>query len=147
MNFKNMQNSITFLMSNEHKVIFAKFNKILDGSVVDKKEMLELIKSFKDDLLAHMKLEEQAIFNIEDIGSNEMKQIFVKLLEEHSQIRRMLVDFARLDEETVDDLKDILAKHEALEAGTLYPKLDRELSDDLKEEILKKLSEGSVYGV
>ena len=134
-------------MSNEHKVIFAKFNKILDGSVVDKKEMLELIKSFKDDLLAHMKLEEQAIFNIEDIGSNEMKQIFVKLLEEHSQIRRMLVDFARLDEETVDDLKDILAKHEALEAGTLYPKLDRELSDDLKEEILKKLSEGSVYGV
>ena len=135
-----MENNITFLMMCQHKLIIGKLNKILDGFGMDKNDLLDMIGSFKKDLLEHMALEEKVIFSFPDLGGDDVKQDIVKLLSDHNEIRRALENFQNLEEGGMSDFNKLLARHESLETGIFYPKLDRELDQEKKEKIINDIS-------
>ncbi len=137
--------SIKELMLEEHKKI-ENFLKKFQGSLKADNETLEKqFDEFKRELESHFTLEEKAIFDIyNNLIGEEVEDIF-KLMQEHGNIlgmiERMKKEIENREKPNVDDLKQNLIEHADFENQTFYPKLDKELSENQKQEIITKINE------
>lgn len=101
------------------------------------------------ELEKHLFMEERAIFTFlrhednEDFAAiPELKKDHDMILEKMDSIEEGLRKKQNLTED-VTDLCNILIKHKSFEDDKIYPKLDAELNDKQKKEILERLKDFS----
>ncbi|MEN7982181.1 MAG: hemerythrin domain-containing protein [Nanoarchaeota archaeon] len=108
----------------------------------DKEKAKNLFDNFKWTLQKHFFVEEKAIFNFyEKIKGEEVHEIF-DLMGEHGDLLELMKfveeDFSK---DKIEDLKKLLIKHQNFEDDVFYPKLDKDLNEQQKKELIEKIKE------
>ena len=137
--------SIDQLMVEEHrkiKLILEEFEREVNINIPKAKG---LFNKFKWNLEKHFFVEEKAIFGIMDkVKDREISDIF-DLMAEHGSILELVKNIEDGLEKgvmpNVVGLKLILIRHANFEDATLYPELDRDLSEEYKREIVERIRE------
>lgn len=135
--------TISSLMKQEHERLF----KILDESISliskDTSKAEEVFFKFKWNMEKHLFTEEKAIFNSEIMVGETVSDMF-NLLRAHGEIINLIKnveeDFSS-DSSNLLKLKDFCLNHEKIENEVFYPKLDEELSPEMRKEIIDKINE------
>lgn len=132
--------SINNLMLKEHGKLLSYLVEILKESDEDKKR--ELFENFKWTLQKHFFVEEKAIFNFyEKIKGEEVSELF-DLMGEHGDLLNLLkLVEENFDEDKIEELKQFLIKHHTFEDDVFYPKLDSDLNENQKKELIEKIKE------
>jgi len=135
---------ITDLMMEEHGKINSflnKFESSLKGSVDETKKQFMILQTELD---MHFFLEEKAIFGLYDRLREDVGEIF-DLMKEHGEIKEMFENIRQgLDKgvkSSVTGLKEKLTKHAEFENKIFYPKIDEDLNEQEKKNIVDKISE------
>jgi len=139
-----MEISIQSIMDEEHKRILdllLKFEKEKHNE--EKRD--EIFQKFKWSLEKHFFLEEKAIFSVYgSITGQEVSDIF-ELMEEHGTIIEMIKGLEQVissgKDPNISLLRETLEKHSDFEDSTFYPRMDRELSQEQKQEIADRAKE------
>jgi len=105
----------------------------------------EKFNVFKWNLDKHFFVEEKAVFHAYLSRTREDDFDIVRVIEEHNEMQSLV---KALEEEIEEEkevnlsaLKEILARHEKFEDGTLYPRIEEELDEEQKERIKKRAEE------
>jgi iron-sulfur cluster repair protein YtfE (RIC family) len=133
---------ISELMLEEHGRINS-FLKRAEESLEGNKEAIN--KQFyllQKELDLHFFIEENAIFKLED-KIEDVSDIF-DLMKEHGEIKEIAENIKQGLEKGVEprikNLKEKLINHANFENKVFYPKLDEELSESEKDEILRRIN-------
>ena len=122
---------------------------IFEKDIGDMEKAETSYNQFKWNLEKHFFVEEKAIFSMfRDIFGDSVSDIF-DLLSQHSEIMILLGDVEKdMSQEnlnklrdTVSKLKNKLTEHADFEDMVFYPKLDNDLPDIQKREILARAKE------
>jgi|TARA_Y100000294_G_C8382256_1_gene267265 iron-sulfur cluster repair protein YtfE (RIC family) len=132
-------------MSKEHEKVensFDEFKKQLD---TDFENSGKFFSKFKWSLEKHFFVEEKVFFILfEKIENQEVSDVF-ELMEDHGKmielIKKIEDDLSEKIKPEVSELENTLKKHHNLEDDVLYPKLDKILSSEQKQEILERVKE------
>jgi uncharacterized protein YktA (UPF0223 family) len=140
--------SIVELMTRDHTKIL----KLLHDVEVSKDTGIELVSlmkvfdTFEWELEKHIFTEEKAIFssyNPKDIVKGY--KMVPELIQQHNdilnRIRVMRKDLMWNRPVQFHEFKEFIVAHKTFEEVSLYPKLDQELTDPQKQEIIKKINE------
>lgn len=133
--------SITNLMLEEHEKINNLLLNLEENNELTSEKFLEL----KRELGLHFALEEKAIFYLYNkIRNNEVEEIF-DLMQEHGDI---LIILKSIEQDLESKLKpnlngliELLSKHTNFENAVFYPKLDKDLNEEQKADMLNKINE------
>ena len=122
--------TIADLMYKDHENVENLFKEFQE------KKSKESLERFKWTLEKHFFIEEKAIFTVVDVEDfNEL----INIKKEHDEILLMLSD---LDENSdISEFEKMLVTHKNYEDEVLYPKFDKELSNDIKCQIIERISE------
>lgn len=139
--------SILKLMTNDHGKIDRLLEELDKKSNDDFSEMIKAFHKFEWELEKHIFTEEKAIFtdyNPDDVS--EGYKMLPELTKQHSYIVNTLNNW-RADirnKKTPRDIysfKEFLRKHREFEEQDVYPKLDEELNNEEKKNIVAKINE------
>jgi iron-sulfur cluster repair protein YtfE (RIC family) len=135
-----MEESINKLLMKEHARLLSYLVELSNES--DDVKIKELFDRFKWNLEKHFFIEEKAIFDFYDkVKGKEVSDVF-DLMQEHgdllNSVRAVEEDFAH---EKIEDLKNMLIKHQRFEDEVFYPRLDNDLDDYKKKELIEKIKE------
>ena len=136
-------NSILALMIKDHKKVIDLINDI------EKKEHfdIDLFSKFKWQLEKHIFTEEKAIFTSYRLinDAEEESRAFDQLTKEHNVILGLidsiLKDSLPSGNINFNKLKKLLNKHRTFEEQDIYPRLDMNLREKEKNEIIRKIKE------
>ena len=137
------KNTIPKIMKKHHYKLEGLLNRIKKSS--NEYEVIpKVFNKFKWELRKHFVTEEKAIFTLiykEDQEIHEMKD---ELLKEHRIILKELdkieEDFNNSEKVNLTDFRNLLIKHRNFEDDTFYPKLDEELDEVKKKEIIERIN-------
>ncbi|MFH1101472.1 MAG: hemerythrin domain-containing protein [Methanobacteriota archaeon] len=108
--------------------------------------VMKVFDSFQWALEKHFFTEEKAIFtSYNPVNIQVGYRMVPELIKEHNKIlnslevmRRDLLKQRRCD---FEDFRELLMNHKVFEEQQLYPKLDQELSDEQRNEIIRRVEE------
>ena len=128
-------------MLEEHEKINNLLLNLEENNELTSEKFLEL----KRELGLHFALEEKAIFYLYNkIRNNEVEEIF-DLMQEHGDI---LIILKSIEQDLESKLKpnlngliELLSKHTNFENAVFYPKLDKDLNEEQKADMLNKINE------
>jgi hemerythrin-like domain-containing protein len=139
--------SILKLMTKDHSKIDGLIDELDKKSNDDYSKMIKAFHNFEWELEKHIFTEEKAIFtdyNPENVS--EGYKMLPELTKQHNYIVNTLNSW-RMDirnKKTPRDIysfKEFLRKHRDFEEKELYPKLDEELDEQEKKNIVAKINE------
>jgi len=137
--------SILGLMVRDHISIDLSLKMFKENLKKDFNEMSEAFEEFKWEIKKHFFAEEKGIFDSYNNKDQEIISMIKHIMEEHDQIIEMLNDIESelsiKDDIEITGLAQMLEDHRKFEEESLYPKLDASLSENQKEEIIKKINE------
>lgn len=139
----NKNNTIPKIMKKHHYQLEGLLNRIKKSS--NEYEVFpKVFNKFKWELRKHFVTEEKAIFTFiykEDREIHEMKD---ELLKEHRIILKELdkieEGFNNSEKFNLTDFQNLLIRHRTFEDVTFYPKLDEELDEAKKKEIIERIN-------
>jgi hemerythrin-like domain-containing protein len=107
---------------------------------------MKVFDTFEWELEKHIFIEEKAIFtSYKPTNIVEGYKMVPELIQQHNEIlnrlrvmRKNLMWQRPID---YDEFKELIMAHKTFEEVSLYPKLDQELDESQKEEIMKKIRE------
>jgi hemerythrin superfamily protein len=120
--------SITSLMVKHHYKIVEMLNTF------EKKKDVTSFNNFKWELEKHIFIEERAIFSISE-NKTDAPTIIPDLLMEHKNMLSLMTD----ERMNIKEFKRLLTKHRNFEEAVFYPRLDKELDEQTKELIFKRI--------
>ena len=149
---ENNENSgsrkITELMLKEHARINQKINNLQDNIGNSSEELVVLLREFKQNLVEHFNLEEEAIFDLYNKISDEdeIADTF-ELMQEHGELLgniKHIENELKKGKEYVPKnnlivLKEKIFQHIKFENNTFYKELDEKLDEQEKEELIRHL--------
>jgi hemerythrin-like domain-containing protein len=139
------EENILNLMVAHHALLDALFSlfrdQIKDGSPNAKSSLAELRWETKK----HFFVEENAIFDFVTMESYGVLSTINQLKDEHitmlNDLKMFSEKFPGIKSEEMDNFHNLLENHRVLEEKDLYPRLDKELSNEQKKEIVNKINE------
>jgi hemerythrin superfamily protein len=137
-----MNNKISDIMLKDHDNIEKSFVKL--KSKIEDSNFKEIFNEFRKKLENHFIMEENAILKSYNPQRYQYEMV-QETINEHKEILRLmkrLIEELR-DEETIDIkiFEDMLMEHKSFEDKIVYPKLDCELNEKEKKEIIEKINE------
>jgi hemerythrin superfamily protein len=138
-----MGDTITLLMLKQH----AKINKILKDYESQAKSIKqkELFSIFKGNLEKHFFIEENAIFFYITPKDKEQRIQINNLIKDHETMRdvcsEIVAELLLGKKPDVSTFRKILFGHERREVEIFYPRLDKELGAEEKQDIIKRINE------
>jgi len=139
----NKNNTISKIMKKHHYKLERLLNRIKKSSK-EYEVIPKVFNKLKWELRKHFVTEEKAIFTFiykEDQEIHEMKD---ELLKEHRIILKELdkieAGFNNNEKPNLDEFQNLLIKHRDFEDETFYPKLDEELDEVKKKEIIDRIN-------
>lgn len=132
-------------MDKEHKKLIIMLDKFIEEFNKDPIKSGLLLEEFKLFLIRHFSIEELAIFTIlNDMNSQNINTSF-ELIKEHQEMMALLVkiqnELGKQVEKDVIELEKDLKAHRIFEDDEFYPKLEEELNENQKLEIIRKIKE------
>lgn len=127
-------------MLKEHGKLFVLIVKLEKDS-----SNVENFLALKKGQEAHAYGEEKAIFIFDKEGKHD--PVLIEVMQQHSEITKLLdkMDLMMKGEEDISKelkkLKTILKKHVKLEESKFYPKLDKDLTNQEKKEVISNFKE------
>ena len=101
-----------------------------------------VFENFKWTLQKHFFVEEKAIFNFyEKIKGEEVHELFDLMGDHGDLLNLMKLVEENFDEDKIEELKQLLIKHQNFEDDVFYPKLDGDLNENQKKELIEKIKE------
>ena len=139
------EDNILTLMVAHHALLDALFalfrDQIKDGAPNAKSSVAEL----RWETRKHFFVEENAIFDFVTMESYGVLSTINQLKDEHvtmlNDLKTFLEKFPAIKSDELENFHSLLESHRKLEEENLYPKLDKELSQDQKKEIVKRINE------
>ncbi len=133
-----MNQIITNIMIEDHKRIENILMHL--NSKIKSKEFRENFNFFKSELEKHMIIEEKSIlktYNPEKYNQDVVK----KIISEHKELIKMIKEIEKDQnpESSFLAFSELLIEHKDFENNKLYPKLDKELTKEQKEQIFQKI--------
>ncbi|MCW8966189.1 MAG: hemerythrin domain-containing protein [Candidatus Pacearchaeota archaeon] len=135
-----MEDSVNKLLIKEHARLLSYLVSM--GNESDEEKLKEIYDKFKWNLEKHFFVEEKAIFDFYDkIKGHEVGNVF-DLMQEHGDLLNLVKSVEEdFSHEKIEDLKNLLIKHQRFEDEVFYPNLDKELDDYKKKELIEKIKE------
>ena len=135
--------TITGFMLKEHGILRDLLATFRSYSDRDLKRAEDVFKKFKEKHENHIFLEEKGIFNFNrEINKMDLLNIIIV---QHRSMEKMMAaiwkDFDNEEDPTPDViiLQTLMRKHLDLEEKGFYPKLDKQITDQERKKILKKI--------
>jgi hypothetical protein len=133
------------LMIEDHNNILGIIDE-LKSNIRVKKNIKKTIDDLEWRMLKHVFIEEKVIFTIYDSIRSTIPYIMIpKLIKEHNIMLNNLSIFTRnikeLKKSKINDFIDFLTMHKNFEEKELYPKFDRDLTENQKNYVIKRITE------
>jgi iron-sulfur cluster repair protein YtfE (RIC family) len=137
-------NAILQLMVADHAKILKLLTDVERSLGKDVTEVLKSFNTFEWELEKHMFTEEKAIFtSYTPTNIFEGYKIVPDLMKQHDELSKYLAAMRKAvmwqQPTPFKDLKDLLISHKMFEEVSLYPKLDEELDEKQKNEIISRI--------
>ncbi|MEK7658778.1 MAG: hemerythrin domain-containing protein [Patescibacteria group bacterium] len=139
------ENSILNLMISHHALIDALFSLFRD-EVREKSPRARASLSELDwELKKHWFAEENAIFNFLPLKNIEIWKTINHLKDEHltmlNDLKKFSESLLEIKGNEIENFYKLLEDHRATEEKDLYPKLDKELREEQKAQIISRINE------
>jgi len=128
---------ITSVMRKDHE----KIQELLDN--VRETPDLDNLNMFRWEFEKHVFVEENAIFCLFK-DSNEKNSEIMKILDDHEVLLKMLVTYENAISRSIrmgfDGFCQLLSEHKDYEDDIIYPRLDKNLTESEKKDIINNIS-------
>jgi iron-sulfur cluster repair protein YtfE (RIC family) len=138
--------SILQLMTADHTKILKLLQDVEKSIGIELVSLMKVFDTFEWELEKHIFTEEKAIFssyNPKNIA--EGYKMVPELIQQHNEllnkVRIMRKDLMWKKPVKFHEFKEFIMAHKNFEEASLYPKLDQELSDAQKNEIILKIQQ------
>ena len=106
----------------------------------------ETLDNFQWEFEKHIFGEEKVIFRLCKQQEPEICELVKKMEGEHTVMLNILEELKKSDLTVENEAKakkfyDFLVRHREVEENELYPRMDQELSDEVKEDIISRIDE------
>jgi iron-sulfur cluster repair protein YtfE (RIC family) len=137
---------IVDLMTQDHGKIVKLLHDVEKSLGMELISTMKVFDTFEWELEKHIFLEEKAIFtSYNPTNIKEGYKMVPELVQQHNdllnRLRVMRRDLMWKKPAHFDEFKELLLSHKTFEETSLYPKLDQELNQTQKEEIVKRIKE------
>lgn len=140
-----MENTILKLMVNHHVLIESLFLLFRNETKEKSPRASISFSEFSWELRKHFFAEEGAIFESPAIKDLDVSDTINHLKEEHvvmlSELQKFAETFSKIKEEEIEKFANLLENHRHTEEKILYPKLDKELSSEQKNQIVLRINQ------
>lgn len=140
-----MDDTILNLMISHHALIDALFVGFKDEAKDKSPRTEAALAEFSWELKKHFFAEENAIFDYFPLKTFEVFEVISHLKDEHLM---MLIDLKRIsdslpeiNERDIENFANLLEHHRQVEEKELYPKLDKDLREEQKKQIIHRIKE------
>lgn len=138
--------SILELMTADHVKILKLLHDVEASMNIELVSLLKVFDTFEWALEKHIFTEEKAIFtSYSPKNITEGYKMVPELVQQHNdllnRVRLMRKELMWNRPVQFHEFKELINAHRAYEEQSLYPKLDQELSDSQKQEIITKIRE------
>jgi len=138
--------SILELMTRDHSKILKLLHDVENSIGIELVSLMKVFDTFEWELEKHIFTEEKAIFSsYSPKNIVEGYKMVPELVQQHNEllnrVRVIRKDLMWNKSVQFYEFKEFIMAHKTFEEATLYPKLDQELTDAQKEEIIKKIRE------
>jgi hemerythrin-like domain-containing protein len=136
------KDTILDLMVANHALLEALFSVFSDNVKSNLDEANDSLKELIWETKKHFFTEEQAVFSILSKENAEVYKIVKHLIEEHKTMVEMLDKMTKkIEMADVDEYAKMLGHHREMEEKDLYPRLDAELPEELKRQVIARVNE------
>jgi iron-sulfur cluster repair protein YtfE (RIC family) len=140
-----MEDTILNLMLNHHALIGAIYSLFVD-EVKEKSQRAEAtLSELSWEVKKHFFVEETVIFDFLPVRSMNVFEMINRLKDEHVAVLLDLKKFSdnlqEVKEEEIENLSKLLEGHAKTEEKDLYPKLDKELPEEQKRQIILRINQ------
>jgi hemerythrin-like domain-containing protein len=138
----NEEKKISQIMKRHHYLIEGELNRFIKYQ--NKPNVFPtLFNKFKWEIEKHFFLEEKAIFTFIESENQDIYEISKGLIDAHRELLKNLKEIEdRMKNKKESDLlkfKELLINHRDFEEKSFYPKLDEELDDCKKSQIIDRI--------
>jgi hemerythrin-like domain-containing protein len=140
-----MVENILGLMVIQHGMLESLFSVFQLELKKDQEKAKKSLSEFSWELKKHFFIEENVIFNFMSWKDSAITIVIDQLKKEHSimleMTEKMLNDFSVTAEQNSEQLAELLKSHRGVEEKNLYPRLDADLSEAQKDQIIKRANQ------
>lgn len=138
--------SIMELMTTDHLKILKLLHDVEKSEGMELVSKMKVFDTFEWELEKHIFIEEKAIFtSYSPKNIVEGYKMVPELIQQHNDIlnrvRMMRKDLMWNKPMKYHEFKELITAHKTFEEVSLYPKLDQELTEKQKQEIITKIRE------
>lgn len=139
------ENSILNLMISHHALIDALFSLFRDEVREKSPRARTSLSELEWELKKHWFAEENAIFDFLPLKNIEIWKTINHLKDEHltmlNDLKKFSESLLEIKYDEIENFYKLLEDHRATEEKDLYPKLDKELRDEQKAQIISRINE------
>ena len=139
------EDSILNLMVAHHALLEAMFFLFRDEAKEKSSRAVSSLYDLTWEMKKHFFAEENAIFDFLPLKSMEIFNIINALKEEHiimlNDLKKFSDNLARITDDEIENFYQLLENHRKIEEKNLYPRLDKELRDIQKKQIISRINE------
>ena len=138
--------AILELMTKDHGKIIKLLRDVEKSIGMELVSTMKVFDTFEWELEKHIFIEEKAIFSsYAPTNIVEGYKMVPELIQQHNEIlnklRVMRKNLQWQRPIDYDEFKDLIMAHKTFEEASLYPKLDQELNESQKEDIIRRIRE------
>ena len=139
-----MEQTVTNLMREEHQRLDKMLEKV-EIALKNNSKVKERFDTFQWNLKKHFLAEEKGIFGLlNSIQGEDIPHVF-DLMNVHSTMVELIVKIEqtlpKIKDKDIQNLKKILTNHSDFENKFFYPKLDKVLNPNVKQQIISRAKE------
>jgi hemerythrin superfamily protein len=139
------EDTILSLMINHHSLLEVLFESFKDESQHKTPTTGTTLSEFMWEMKKHFFAEESAIFDLPPLKIVGVWEIIKQLKKEHVIMLENLQSFSdnleSIKEEDINNFHDLLENHRKIEELNLYPKLDENMLEAQKTQIISRINE------
>lgn len=140
-----MVENILNLMVMQHGMLESLFSVFQLELKNDQEKAKQSLSEFSWELKKHFFIEESVIFNFMAWKESAITTVIDQLKKEHSimleMVEKMSNEFPLMAEQNAEPFLKLLQSHRGVEEKNLYPRLDADLSDPQKDQIIKRANQ------
>jgi Hemerythrin HHE cation binding domain len=139
------EENILDLMVSHHTLIETMFVVFRDEARQNSPEKEASLSELAWEVKKHFFTEENAIFNLPQIKDMGVFKIIEQLKKEHiimlSSLERFSKNLPDINNDEMEEFHKLLESHRKIEEVALYPKLDKELQESQKKQVIFRIDE------
>jgi len=144
------KDNLSGLMISHHALIGMLFTLLKEELKEKSQTAGSTFSEFTWEIKKHFFTEENAIFDYLPLKSMEIFKNMNHLRDEHLIMLNLLKNFSdnfpNITGEQMEEFSNLLENHREFEEQTLYPKLDKEMREEQRKEIISRINEIPING-